>query len=116
MRLDLKHWMELCLTMDRIPRAVVDCMWGRLTPTQEAAGIVEYKWVSIEKAVNFLDMEPLHNLGMKNGKLHKMSAPFSGPDFTSDRQFSLSRPPPGPLAQVPKAVVARTLLLSSGPS
>ena len=71
-RLDPKHSMELCLTMDRIPRAVVDFMWGRLTPTQEAAGIVEYKWVSIEKAMNFLDMEPLHNLGMKNGKLHKV--------------------------------------------
>ena len=92
MRLDLKHSMELCLTMDRIPRAVVDCMWGRLTPAQEAAGIVEYERVSIEKAMHFLDLEPLHALGMKNGKLHKVSAPLTGPRHDSGRHFSLHEP------------------------
>ena len=76
LRLDPTHSMEILFTMERIPRAVIQDMWGHLTPSQSDSDVVEYTWDSIERAMNFTSLALYTKWGMKNARLHKHSVVF----------------------------------------
>lgn len=79
LRLDPTHSMEMLFTMWRVPRAVVEKMWGRWTPSQQDNDVILYEWLEIERVMNLVNLEPHLQWGMKNAKLHKVSAPKSRP-------------------------------------
>ena len=76
LRLDPTHSMEILFTMERIPRAAIMEMWGHLTPSQSDSGVAEYKWDSIERAMNFANLQPYSKWGSKNARLHKVCPPI----------------------------------------
>ena len=94
LRLDPTHSMEMLFTMWRVPRAVVDKLWGRWTPSQQDNDVILYEWLEIERVMNLVNLEPHLKWGMKNAKLHKVSAPKSAPILHAQMIFSHKPPAP----------------------
>ena len=124
LRLDPTHSMEMLFTMWRVPRAVVEKMWGRWTPSQQDNDVILYEWLEIERVMNLVNLEPHLQWGMKNAKLHKVSAPKSRPIHHHQLIFSpTNRPPPctggeGGRRQDPPSPGARSyrVALQEGPA